>query len=201
MISINYVLDLNVLVAVVLGGTISVVVPMLWQRSHHKFQNKIKVIDELQHVFSSSSRNMRFIINKVTHKYFLFQKKREIDDAQIIDFMPRPKPLDISLVEDFEEFRRMDGETASFSQAYVMLFSTPKIARIKDKRNALISKIGITLFEICHTERQIDGKEITEIMNTVDSQIKKLKELESEITLEYIRSFSLLYKLKKFFKR
>ena len=188
-------LDVNVVFAVVVGGTISVLLPMIWQKNRHKFENKVRVIDELQIVFRTQQQARRFIHNKINHKYFEFMKKDlTADNKPGVTVRPRQKALDISLIKEYEEFRTMDNSMTTSNQAYLILFSNKKITKLSEKRQNIFGELIVIYFELCHTDKT--PSEAIEIMNDTKTKIAELKELEKNILWEYINSFSFWYKLK-----
>lgn len=195
MVEIIFGLDPNIIFAVVVGGTLSATVAKLWQRGSQKFNNKVNVLNELQTIFKTHQKARQFIHNKINHKYFTFNKTKIVDGKSAVELLPRQTPLSHSLVETYEEFRMMDSELSTLPEAYTILFRNKKTDKLTSKREKLFGQLIITYFDVCHTEKS--STEISDIIKPTLPIIYELKELERQIILEYINSFSFWYKLNK----
>ncbi len=192
-------LDPNIVFTILVGGTLSIIIPITYQYNRHKFENTVKVVDELQTITQLRQQARQYIHNKIHNKYFKFYQTTTDPGILSVEVIPREKPLDNSLVNDYLKFREKDHIISTSNRAYSILASknNEQIKILEKKRDELLAHYVINYFKICHSE--LDPKEVLEIIVEINMhKLPGLKELEEKILWEYVNSFSMWYKLKKY---
>lgn len=196
LVELNYVLDLNVIFAVVVGGILSIVIPIFWQMSQHAFENKVTTINQLHSIFQKQSQPISSIESLIRKKFFIQDITKPMDQ-QMNYLKARKKPLDIPVKEDFDKFNFQDGGIVGGEQAHIILFSTNEINKLKEKRNSLLGEILTNYRNICYSDDESITNEIGDIMNNCKEKKSEIHDIESQMFQLFADVFSWHSKLKK----